>query len=77
LFSVQDATIATAYAQLAVYALGLSTVWVGAFDEIKVSEILKLPENHRAVSMLPIGFPNEYPKEKTTRGSNSLLHVIN
>ena len=77
LFSVQDATIATAYAQLAVYALGLSTVWVGAFDEIKVSKILKLPENHRPVSMLPIGFPNEHPKEKTTRGPNSLLHVIN
>jgi nitroreductase len=77
LFSVQDATIATAYAQLAVCALGLSTVWVGAFDENKVSKILELPEHYRPVSMLPIGFPNEYPKEKTTRGSNNLLHIIN
>ena len=33
LFSVQDATIAAAYAQLTVHALGLSTVWIGAFDE--------------------------------------------
>ena len=32
-FSVQDATIAAAYAQLTVHALGLSTVWIGAFDE--------------------------------------------
>jgi len=40
LFSVQDAIIATAYAQLTVHVLGLSTVWIGAFDEKKVSEIL-------------------------------------
>lgn len=77
LFSVQDATIATTYAQLAVCALGLSTVWVGAFDEKKVSKILKLPEHHRPVAILPIGYANENPKEKTTRGSNNLLHVIN
>jgi nitroreductase len=77
LFSVQDATIATAYAQLAVCALGLSAVWVGAFDEKKVSKILKLPEHHRPISMLPVGYANESPKEKTTRGSKNLLHVIN
>jgi FMN reductase [NAD(P)H] len=41
LFSIQDATIATSYAQLTACALGLSSVWVGAFDQEKVSEILK------------------------------------
>ncbi len=46
LFSVQDATIATAYAQLATYVTGLSTVLVGNFDEKRVSEILNLPHGH-------------------------------
>jgi len=41
---VQDATIAAAYAQLAVCALGLSTVWVGALDEEKISAILNLEQ---------------------------------
>jgi nitroreductase len=76
LFSVQDATIATAYAQLAVHVLGLSTVWVGNFDEKKVSEILQLPAGQRPIAMLPIGFKNEEPKEKTTRGTKDLLHFI-
>ncbi len=76
LFSVQDATIATAYAQLAVQALGLAAVWIGAFDEKKVSEILHLPQGQRPVSILPIGHANEKPKEKTTRGVKDLLHVI-
>jgi nitroreductase len=76
LFSVQDASIAAAYAQLTVYALGLTTVWTGAFDEKKVSEILSLPEGHRPVAMLPIGYPAETPKEKTTRGPQGLIHRI-
>lgn len=76
LFSVQDATIAAAYAQLTVCALGLTTVWTGAFDENKVSEILGLPEGHRPVAMLPIGYPSEIPKEKTTRGPRDLIHTI-
>ncbi len=76
LFSVQDATIAAAYAQLTVHALGLSTVWIGAFDEKKVSEILQLPQDQRPVAILPIGYENEKPKEKTTRGSKDLLHTI-
>jgi nitroreductase len=33
LYCIQDATIACTYAMLAATALGLSTVWVGAFDE--------------------------------------------
>ena len=77
LFSVQDASIATAYAQLTTYALGLSTVWVGAFDEKKVSEILRLPEGQKPIAILPIGYGNEKPKEKLTRGIKDLLHTIN
>lgn len=76
LFSVQDATIAAAYAQLTVHTLGLSTVWIGAFDEKKVSDILKLPVGQRPVAILPIGYENERPKEKTTRGIKDLLHIL-
>lgn len=76
LFSVQDATITAAYAQLTVHALGLSTVWIGAFDEKKVSDILKLPSGQRPVVILPIGYEDEKPKEKTTRGAKDLLHIL-
>lgn len=76
LFSVQDATIAAAYAQLAICALGLTTVWTGAFDENRVSQILNMPREHRPVAILPIGYPDEQPGEKTTRGVKDLLHII-
>jgi nitroreductase len=76
LYSVQDATIAAAYAQLSAQALGLGSVWVGAFNEGEVSKILVLPEHLRPVSILPIGYPNEVPSEKVTRGAKQLIHVF-
>lgn len=76
LYSIQDATIAASYAQLTAQALGLGSVWVGAFDEDKVSRIFKLLESQRPVSILPIGYPNEMPSGKVTRGAEQLIHVV-
>lgn len=57
LYSIQDATIAATYLQLAAVEEGLGTCWVGAFDEVKVSEILKLSAGHRPLVIMPIGYP--------------------
>ena len=59
LFSVQDATIAASYAQLAATSLGLSSVWIGHFKEKAIAEILKT--KLRPVVILPIGYANEKP----------------
>lgn len=61
LYAVQDATIATAYAQLAAQALGLSSVWIGAFDESAVKKAIGYGKNLEAVAILPIGKPSEHP----------------
>ncbi len=66
LYAVQDATIACAYAQLAAAALGLGTVWIGAFSEPEVASVVDAAERHVPVAILPIGFPAE-PGETTPR----------
>ena len=76
LFSIQDATIATSYAQLTACALGLSSVWVGAFNEEKVSTILSLPDNIIPIALLPIGYKDEEPQMKITRGSKEIVHGL-
>ncbi|MCX8189872.1 MAG: nitroreductase family protein [Candidatus Diapherotrites archaeon] len=58
LYSIQDATIAASYAQLAATAVGLATCWVGAFDEDLVKKILGLV-NERPIVLMPIGFAAE------------------
>ncbi|HKO39714.1 MAG TPA: nitroreductase family protein [Nitrososphaeraceae archaeon] len=52
-FSIQDATLAAAYAQLAAHFLGLSSIWIRMIDEIKVMEIIGT--NLQPSSILCIG----------------------
>jgi nitroreductase len=63
LYALQDATIAAAYAQLAIVAAGLGSTWVGAFDEAKVREVLGLGSDLVPVSLLSVGYPAELPEQ--------------
>jgi len=76
LYSVQDATIACTYAMLAATALGLSSVWVGKFDEAAVAELAGVPEGQRPVAVLPIGYAGETPQATSRRSLASLVHYI-
>jgi nitroreductase len=67
LYSVQDATVACAYAQLAAAALGLGSVWIGAFDEARVKQILQAQADWRPVALLPLGHPAESPAATSRR----------
>jgi nitroreductase len=51
-----DTTIALQTMVLAATAEGLATCWVGSFDEAKVKELLKIPENFDVVCLLAIGY---------------------
>lgn len=72
LYSIQDATIACAYAQLAATELGLGTVWVGAFDDQAVKRALNANEDWRPVALLPIGYPAESPAPTPRRSLTEL-----
>jgi len=76
LYCVQDATIACTFAMLAATALGLSTVWVGAFDEGEVRRVINAPQAHRPVAMLPVGCAAEAPRIRSRRSLNELVHQV-
>jgi len=73
-FSLQDSTLAAAYAQIAAAGLGLSSIWIGMFDEKKVETILgtKL----RPSSILCIGYPDKKRPPKSRRKLKELIEVI-
>jgi nitroreductase len=77
LYCTQDATIACTFAMLAAAALGLSTVWVGAFDENEVRSIIHAPEVQRPVAIIPIGYPAETPRIRSRRSLTELIHRVN
>ena len=76
LYCVQDATIACTFAMLAAAALGLSTVWVGAFDEDAARRMIGAPLTHRPVAMLPVGHAAEAPRIRPRRSLNELVHRV-
>jgi nitroreductase len=72
LYSVQDATIAGAFAMLAAVDLGLATVWVGDFDEKKVQRILDL-KSARPVAMFSLGYAAEQPEASPRRAIEEIF----
>lgn len=59
LYAIQDATISASFAWLQAVDLGLSACWVGAFDDGKVKEILKIPQDWQPIAILPLGYSAE------------------
>jgi hypothetical protein len=58
---------------LAAAALGLSTVWVGKFDEGLVREIAGVPAGQRPVAMLPLGYAANHRRRRELR---DLIHEV-
>ncbi|MBN2149452.1 MAG: nitroreductase family protein [Anaerolineales bacterium] len=76
LYSLQDATIACTYAMLAATALGLSTVWVGAFDDDGVYQVIGAPAGQLPVAVLPVGYAAEEPRPRPRRRLSQLVHYL-
>ena len=73
-FAIQDATLAAAYSQLAAQALGLSSIWIGMFDEQKIMKIINtelIPS-----SVLCIGYPKQEKFPKPRRNLKELVHPV-
>lgn len=61
LYSIQDVSASVMCMMLAAFEAGLGTVWVGAFNEGAVAEVLGLPGNLRPVAIVPVGYPARVP----------------
>lgn len=75
LYAIQDATIAAAYCQLAATALGLATVWVGAFDAEAAAAVLEAPNHVTPVAIIPVGYPAEEPSSTPRRQLDDLVRL--
>jgi nitroreductase len=73
-FSLQDATLAAAYAQLAAHALGLSSIWIGMINEQQIMEILRT--SYVPSSILCLGYPQKILQPKPKRSLINLIHEV-
>lgn len=62
LYTIQDVAASLMGMMLVAHEAGLGSVWVGAFHEEEVSNILDLPRNLRPVAIVPVGYPSSIPE---------------
>ena len=76
---VENCSIATTYILLKTSELGLGSVFICAYREDKpelqkeLQFLLNLPENILPMNIIPVGIPDEVPKEKELKDLNELL----
>ena len=63
-WAVVDTTIAMQNMVIAAWTLGLGSCWIGACNEEKVKELLKIPDKWKVVALLTLGYPAEQPKPR-------------
>jgi len=63
--SVQDLSVASENIFLQATALGLGTVWKDLkaedVEEGKIKKLLGIPEQYKAINIIPVGYPKEKP----------------
>jgi nitroreductase len=65
LHAIETGAAAAQNMALAAFSLGLGAGWIGIWGteaEASIQRIFKLPETVRAVSLLPVGVPDESPE---------------
>ena len=68
-----DAGIATQTFCLAAHAMGVGSVIMGIFDDVKVAQILELPDNQTVAAVLAVGYPAFTPDTPPRKGVSDLL----
>ncbi|MDD5503486.1 MAG: nitroreductase family protein [Candidatus Thermoplasmatota archaeon] len=74
LYCIQDADAASYAIILAAHAKGYGSCWVGAFEPEMVTEALHLPNYAVPTAIIPIGIPNEKPKEPPKLPVSEITH---
>lgn len=62
-----DSAIAMEHLVLAASNEGLGTCWVGQFDEKRIKDILKIPDQYKVVALTPVGLPKGSPDTESKR----------
>ncbi|MGD9116750.1 MAG: nitroreductase family protein [Dehalococcoidia bacterium] len=68
-----DAALAMENMVLAATALGLGTVYIGAFDSVAAEKVLGVPQGYKVVSMTPLGYPDEEPKPRPRKELDEIV----
>jgi nitroreductase len=68
-----DISIALTHMMLRAEDLGLGTCWLGAFNERRVKELLRIPNKVRIVALLTLGYSRFQPHPKNRKPLDEVI----
>ena len=68
-----DCSITLSFMLLEAEELGLGMCWLGAFKADAVQQILEIPNEYKAVAVVPIGYPAKIGSPKPRKSIDKLL----
>jgi nitroreductase len=77
-YYIEDCSAATQNMLLAIEALGLGGCWIAGDKKDyagKVKEMFEVPDGHRLVSMISLGYPKKSEHPKPKRSLKEVMHL--
>ncbi len=72
---IVDVSIALDHLTLKAAEEGLGTCWIGAYDQEEAKKILEIPEDHKIVCLMTLGYPKK-SLDKTEKRRKNLKEII-
>ena len=72
-WAVVDTAIAMENMVIAAWTLGVGSCWIGACNEEKVKELLKIPDKWKVVALVTLGYPAEQPKPRKKKSFEEMF----
>lgn len=66
-YAIQSCSACIENMLLAAHAMGLGCVWIGAFDEERVADIISLPKHLEIVALIAVGYPSQQAIQEPKR----------
>lgn len=76
LYTKQDVALSIMGMMLVAHEAGLGSVWIGAFEDDKVSRVMGLSDNLTPVAIVPVGYPAEAPQAPPRIGKEYAIEEI-
>jgi len=72
-WAIIDTTIALQNMVIAAWSLGVGSCWIGAFNEEKIKQLLKIPQKWKVAALVTFGYPAEESKPKKKKAFEELF----
>lgn len=72
---IRDTAIAIEDIVLEAASQGLGTCWVAWFKQEEIRPILNIPTDKYVVSIITVGYSDEYPKERPRNKLEDIIHM--